>query len=208
MQNPIDQLTEIFRRFPGIGPKQAKRFVYYLLSRPDYDLKKLTEAINSLHGEINECSSCHRFFPKNGRPGDECALCSDPNLDRSILLVVEKDIDLDNIKKSGAHQGSYFIIGGLIPILEKKPEERIRLRQLRARVEKDFRSGTIKEVILALSASPDGDNTAEYLNASLHDLINQGLKVSVLGRGLSTGTELEYSDSDTIKNALQNRHST
>jgi recombination protein RecR len=205
MASPIEQLTEIFRHFPGIGPKQARRFVYYLLGRPDYDLKKLAGLLNLLHNEVSECRDCHRFFPKNATAGAICSLCADQDIDHSSLLVVEKDVDLDNIKKSGAYTGRYFVLGGLIPILEKNPEEKVRLKLLRERIETDYRAGNLKEVILALSANPDGDNTADYLQATLHHLMDTGLKVSLLGRGLSTGTELEYSDADTIKNALKNR---
>jgi recombination protein RecR len=205
MSSPIDQLTDIFRRFPGIGPKQARRFVYFLLSRPGHELSKLASLISQLPGEVNECSSCHRFFPRSSGTSTLCSNCSDANLDHSLLLVAEKDIDLDTIRKSGAYTGRYFVLGGLIPILDKNPEERVRLKLLRERVVKDFASGQLKELIIALSASPDGDNTAEYLKAALHDLSDKGLRISLLGRGLSTGTELEYSDADTIKNALKNR---
>ena len=114
--------------------------------------------------------------------------------------------DLENIRKMGIYNGKYFILGGLIPILEKNPAQRIKEGELLKLVEQKVKANSLKEIIIALSVTRDGDNTIEYLEKLLEPYKTQGMKISILGRGLSSGTEIEYSDSDTIKNALANRH--
>lgn len=121
-------------------------------------------------------------------------------------MIVAKDIDLETVHKSGAYDGCYFILGGLIPLFEKEPEKIVRLNQLIDKVEKESKEGHLKEIILALSANTEGDYTADLIKAKLQPLLErQQIKISTLGRGLSTGTEVEYSDKETILNALKNR---
>ncbi|HEY9583212.1 MAG TPA: toprim domain-containing protein [Candidatus Paceibacterota bacterium] len=204
MSDIISQLTELFMQFPGIGPRQARRFVYFLLRQDSIYIKTLLEQIKELRESVNECKSCFRFFLSKGfeleNRKSTCELCSDIHADKSILLIIEKDVDLENVRKTGKFRGQYFVLGGLLPILEKQPESRIRINELRRRLEKDK---DIKEVILALSANPMGDNTIDYLRLEISKYLN--IIISTLGRGLSTGTELEYSDSSTLSHALENR---
>lgn len=200
----INRLTEQFTRFPGIGPRQAKRFVYYLLTRDPRTLDDLSRLIQELRREVHHCKSCFRYF--TGHQRDVCDICADPNRSVSQLMVVEKDADFENIERSGTFEGKYFVLGGSVPVLEKEPEKRIRAKSLLERVERDAQAGILEEVILALSANPEGDSTERYLKELLSPLQEQSLfTISHLGRGLSTGSELEYSDSETIRNALKNR---
>lgn len=195
----IDKLTALFKRFPGIGPRQAKRFVFFLLRQDEQFLRDLADAILKLKQEIKQCEGCYRFFArqKNGM----CEICRAG--DSSTLMIVEKDIDLENINRAGAYTGLYFVLGGLVPILEKEPEKRVRAQELLKRI-KEIKN--LKEIIVALSASPDGDNTVSYLKEFIKiQLPTSNLQLTTFGRGLSTGSELEYSDQDTIKNALKNR---
>lgn len=207
MTNAIEKLSQIFRDFPGIGPRQAKRFAYFLLARDDEYLKKLGIAIYNIKREIVQCGECHRYFPPASpaqRSKKICELCASSSRDGSLLMIVEKDIDLENIRKAGVYNGHYFVLGGVLPILEKEPEKRIRIKELEKLI--DRRSRDIKEIILALSANAEGDNTMEYLKNKLRTTLEaKEIKISLLGRGLSTGTELEYSDNETLKNALKNR---
>ncbi len=188
------RLEEIFARFPGIGPRQAKRFVYYLLGRSPSAVKELTDLIHDVKRSTSECDRCHRFFVGKSVV---CSICSDSTRDQSVLMVIARDSDFETVEKSGAYKGLYFILGGTIPILDKEPEKRVRLNELLTRIKHDKPT----EVILSLNATPEGENTTELLKTKI-----TGTKVSILGRGLSTGAELEYVDSDTIRNALQNRH--
>lgn len=202
----LDKLIESFRQFPGIGPRQARRFVYFLLSQNKTYRESLSENIKKIRDTIEICKSCYRYFPKGKIETIECSICRDVNRDNTILLVVSRDVDYENIEKSGSFKGKYFILGGNIPILEKEPESKIRAKELASLVLKQIKSG-LKEVILALNLTPEGENTEEFLEKYLKPLGDKhNFKISKLGRGLSTGLELEYSDSETIKNALQNRN--
>lgn len=119
-----------------------------------------------------------------------------------MLMIIERDADFENIEKSKIYEGKYFILGGKVPILEKNPENRIRVSQLKERIKDE----NIKEIILALSVNPDGENTERYVRELLTPLAEKdSIKITMLGRGLSTGIELEYPDSDTLKNAFKNR---
>ena len=120
-------------------------------------------------------------------------------------MIVARDVDFEAIEKSHSYLGYYFILGGTVPILEKEPDKKIRAKELLALTKKRGADG-LKEIIVATSVNPEGENTFEYVEKLLSPVTRQfGIKFSGLGRGLSTGTELEYSDSDTIKNALKNR---
>ncbi len=199
--NSIDKLTEIFSRFPGIGPRQAKRFVYFLLQRHNGTTEDLIRALGELKVETSQCSRCFRFFPKNNTGTLLCNICSDKNRDQSILMIVPRDTDLDAVEKSRSFKGIYFVLGGALPILEKEPERRIRINELYSRLKAE--GPTFKEIILAMNANNEGENTADYLKEHLSPLTQASF--SILGRGLSTGAELEYADPETLKNALLHR---
>lgn len=206
--NSIERLTKLFAEFPGIGPKQAKRFVYFLITRSGAYVDELKKEIGDLKYEIEMCSDCKRYFVKNGdKTIKTCVICSDTSRDQSSLMVVGRDIDFENIEKSHSFDGKYFILGGLVPILDKNPEMRIRLTELYNSIDKSGKAGILKEIIIALDANSEGEYTGELIKSYLSPLVSKyNIKISELGRGLSTGTELEYSDADTIKNALKNRH--
>jgi recombination protein RecR len=199
--NTINKLTELFSKFPGIGPRQAKRFVYFLLTRNSSFLEELARLLLELKKEVSTCESCMRFFANSGNT-KVCDICRDVNRQDEMLMIVERDADFENIEKSKVYEGKYFILGGKVPILEKNPENRIRVNELKERIKDE----NIKEIILALSVNPDGENTERYVRELLSPLAEENsIKITMLGRGLSTGIELEYPDSDTLKNAFKNR---
>jgi len=144
--NSIDKLSEIFARFPGIGPRQAKRFVYFLLSRNGDYVGELVRAVQSLKKEIVQCGECMRFFvyPEHSRGAKICSICADDTRDSSMLMIVPRDIDFEAVEKSGSYKGFYFILGGVVPILEKEPEKRIRIKELDTRIKN---AKDIKEII-------------------------------------------------------------
>ncbi len=200
-----DKLIELFKQFPGIGPRQAKRFVYFLLTRPSGYTVELSKLISEIKTNVVCCDECFRFFAKNGHPSDTCPTCLDKNRDGKLLMIVSHDVDFENVERTGSFNGHYFILGGAVPILEKNPEKKIRQKELLKTVEKKIKNG-LQEIIIALNYNPEGENTLTYVSQILQPLSEKHkIKISTLGRGLSTGTELEYSDSDTIKNALKNR---
>lgn len=198
----IDKLTEIFKEFPGIGERQAKRFVYFLMARNPAYSENLAELIKDLKKETAQCKECFRFFILN-KNEKTCDICANVNSDSSTLVIVEKDSDLESIRKSRVYHGKYFVLGGLVPIVEKNTKSRVRIEELKKKLEN---SKDLKEIILAFSISPQGDHTDTYVRQQLKDITEKlNIKISSLGKGLSTGTELEYSDNDTLKNALKNR---
>ncbi len=211
--SPIARLTEYSREFPGIGPRQARRFAYHLLTRNTSTLEDISRLIIDIKKNVRVCSSCFRFFSTQNSSitsastqstnATLCPICSDPSRDHTQLMIVSRDADFESIEKSRAYQGLYFILGGTVPILEKAPETRIRSRELTSRITSDT---SIAEIIISQSATSEGEHTADYLRSLIKNITgDRSLAISVLGRGLSTGSELEYADADTIKNALTNR---
>ncbi len=197
------KLIELFKEFPGIGPRQAKRFVYFLLNRNPAYTSDLAKLMLEVRATVHSCDTCFRFFPNTTHT--TCSVCSDNTRDKKLLMLVSHDVDFENIEKTHFYNGYYFILGGSVPILEKTPEKRIRQNDLVKTIEKKTKE-SLAEIIMALNYNPEGENTLSYLTQILKPVTEKnGIKISTLGRGLSTGTELEYSDSDTIKNALKNR---
>lgn len=201
--NIIEKLTEIFKEFPGIGERQAKRFVYFLMSKNGSYAENLSLLIKELKKDTAQCTECFKFFLSDNKKEEVCEICADVNADTSLLLVAEKDSDLESIHKSRIYNGKYFILGGLVPIVEKNTNTKIRMIELISKIKKEK---DLKEIILAFSLNPQGNHTDFYIRNQLKPITESlGIKISSLGKGLSTGTELEYSDNDTLKNALKNR---
>src|SRR3990167_5341958 len=198
----ISRLMELFQKLPGIGPRQARRFVYALADEEPKTMEEFSDLIKRLKTEVSRCAECFRIFSASG--GRElCNICGDANRDGSKLLVLEKDADLENLEKNHIFEGKYHVLGGLISPLRPEKQEKLKLKELYKRVE---RSQDIKEIILGLSPTTEGDMTVRYIEKILEHLQkSRKLKISRLARGLSTGTELEYSDRDTLKHAFENR---
>ena len=200
MADRVEDLARAFERFPGIGPRQARRFVYHLLGVSSSDRARMADLIAQLAADVRQCTECMRF----GNGGNTvCKYCSDPLRDDSLLLVVEKDQDLLALERAGTYKGRYFVLGGVLTLSGKGV---IRERELVRAIEKRLTKG-LKEIILALSATNEGENTVDHLRQVL-DSYRDKAKLTQLGRGLATGSELEYSDAETLSGALQNRKET
>ncbi|MEK7109410.1 MAG: toprim domain-containing protein, partial [Patescibacteria group bacterium] len=171
-----------------------RRFMQYLLAAAPGLRADLAEQIRALGADTAQCKSCFKWFVGKG---GQCPICADSHRDTSILFVVEKDADIDNVERSG-YKGRYFVLGGTVPLAAEEPARHIRIRELQKRLAENG----LVEVILGLSATTEGDHTRNILQEILKD---SGIKISSLGRGLSTGSELEYADPDTIHQALANR---
>ena len=194
-----EKLIELFLKFPGIGPRQAKRFVYFLAGEEKNYVDNLVKLISDIKSGMKQCESCFRYFnsSKSGVDEELCPICANSNRSSSEIMIVEKDVDLENIERMSVFNGKYFVLGGLISLNgNEKPE--VRMKQLYDKIQKEKPA----EVILATSATVEGENTNLYIERILEPL---KIKISRLGRGLSTGAELEYSDTETIENALINR---
>ena len=200
---PIQKLIDLFIRFPGIGPRQATRFAFYLLGEDKNAVRSIAAAIHALHERVGFCNKCYASVElKDGTKTIHCATCRDPNRNAAAIMVVEKEADLSNIEKTGKFHGTYHVLGGIIDPLDSSAPLRLHIKELFERAKELKEKDATVEVILATNATTEGDQTALYLERILRPL---EIKVSRLGRGLTTGTELEYSDEMTIINALTNR---
>lgn len=198
MTDHIPKLVALFEHFPGIGPRQARRFVYALLDMDEQAVRNLADGLLALRAETHRCTECFRAF---GGAGTICSVCS-VHGNSPTLLVVERDVDLENLEKFGIYDGLTFILGGTVSSVGVDTKS-VRLREL---FEKIKRSPRIVELILATSATNEGDTTAAYVAKILEEFIKAGrLTITRLGRGLSTGTQLEFSDRATLEQAIKNR---
>ena len=200
-EDAIQRLTSLFEKFPGIGPRQAGRFVQYLLRTSSATRREIADAVHRLAENVRQCGECMRFQSDKGKI---CSICSNDGRDATLLAVVASDADLAALEKSGTYRGHYFVLGGTIHLASEKTTG-LRIKQLLTRMN-DLRSRSLKEVILAFPANPEGDATSIRVREEIMEN-DQGLTliISTLGRGLSTGSELEYADPETLKNALESR---
>jgi len=205
--NNLDKLIALFETFPGVGARQAKRFAFHVLTMQEDDSKELAKLISEIKGTVVECSSCHRFFATSNKE-TICSLCHSSNRNHNRLLIVERDSDIQAIERAGVYDGLYFVFGGTVPLLNAGENKRLRGGALKATVEARLSEG-LNEVIIGFSINPDGENTARFVESIIGEMLKEkSILISYLGRGLSTGSELEYADAETIKNALKNRSST
>jgi recombination protein RecR len=203
MHTPFDQLTELLRQLPGIGPRQARRLAYFIVRKDKGWVHLLSEALRTARAEVAECIQCRRLFStKNSK--ELCTICGNSARDTHMLLVVEKDVDLENIERTGVYKGLYFVLGGTVSMLDKEPEKKVRIRSLETLLRQPALE--VKEVILALSATTEGEDTVNFLREKLTPFLqDRNIPLRALGRGLSTGTELEYVDTETMESALKGR---
>jgi len=202
--NAFDQLTELLRQLPGIGPRQARRLAFFLVRKDATWVERFAHTLTSARNDIAQCALCMRLHPR--RPGAAlCDLCADEARETRTLMIVEKDVDLENIERTGVYTGRYFVLGGTAGPLDKNPEKRIRILQLEALLTQH--GASIEELIFALSATTEGEDTLSFVHERIQPHVERAqLKITVLGRGLSTGTELEYVDRDTMQSALRGRN--
>ncbi|MBI2121685.1 MAG: recombination protein RecR [Candidatus Sungbacteria bacterium] len=203
---PIQKLIDLFTKFPGIGPRQATRFVFFMLKNRAL-IPDLRQGLADLDRKIAFCPLCYRALEQNGEKGAYCMLCRDTKRNSRQIAVVEKEADLQNLEKTGSYSGLYHVLSGLIAPLDPNSPKGLHLKELHERVNNLLEKERKCEIILATGTTTEGDMTALYIERILAPLKNKfpELKISRLGRGLSLGSELEYADEVTLKNALTNR---
>lgn len=189
LENAVAELAKL----PGIGSKTALRLALHLLRKDASVAEALGNAIIEMRRGVNYCPQCHNITEEG-----TCSICSDSRRDRSIICVVENVKDVITIESTGEHHGLYHVLGGLISPLDGIGPGDIEIESLRKRVE----GGEVKEVILALSPTMEGDTTNFYIFKKLSDT---PVKITMLARGLSIGNELEYTDELTLGRSIQNR---
>src|SRR3989344_7598765 len=198
----VANLIEALEQLPGIGPKTAARLTYYLLHAPDSLSEKLSESLANLKKRTKVCSIC-----QNITEVDPCEICDDANRDRSVICVVEDPLDVWAIEKSGAFSGLYHVLHGVIAPLDNIGPDDLRIRELLARLQKDYsdnpkKGPTLKELILATNPSMEGEATAMYIERLIKPL---GIKTTRIARGIPIGAEIEYADEVTLRRALEGR---
>jgi len=202
MSEEYNKLFEYFKTFPGIGKRQAERFVFHVLTKDQFWVDNFMNEISKAKAGVKECVDCCRVFKnKYGEKFELCDICRSQVRDRNILAVVEKNIDADVMLKKGAWTGLIFVLGGQFQVIEKKNPPRINLEELI----KFIRKNNFQEILLCNSLNPDGIFTANVLHQKIKELEIPNLRITSFGRGFSTGTELEYADKETLENALKNR---
>lgn len=194
----LEKLAQLFEQFPGIGPRQAKRFVYFLLRADASYREQLTKNILSLSQGVTRCSLCGRYIPKQS---SRCSICSDAGRDAHTLMIVAKDADVESFEHAGVFKGLYLVTGALIPLTEQQIPAK-----MRSSITERINTSQPTEIILALPVTTDGEHTREILTDTLKEM-NQSWTITTLGRGLSTGSELEYADVETLENAFRSRRS-
>ncbi len=197
MNSKFQQLVKLFQRLPGVGPRQAARFVISLLDQPEENLKELGESIHNLKRDISFCGECFNISENHF-----CHICHDTKRDKTKLMVVEKITDLESMEKTGLYKGLYHILGGAIDPLEKIVPANLRIKELEKRIDK-MASDQDVELIIATNPNTSGEMTALYLKDVFAN--KKGISITRLGRGLASGSHLEYADEITLKHALDYR---
>lgn len=198
---PLLKLASAFRRFPGIGSRVALRFALYVMKAEDREVEELIASIREVKSKISLCSFCFAPFEGEGL----CGICSDTTRLSSMLLVIEKEGDLEAIEKTKKYRGLYFILGGTVGNLKKEEIEKLRMADLVSRLKNPSSygvTGSVQEVILATNPTLEGESTALYVERHIEPL---QLKTTRLGRGLPIGGEVEYADEETLSLALEGR---
>jgi recombination protein RecR len=200
----IQKLIALFSKFPTVGPRTAARFVYYLIGLNKAETDEIINSISALKKNIRVCRFCFSpfepFDTAQGKGhGDFCNVCLSPLRDKSLLCIVEKEADFNAIEKTKKYNGRYFILGGTFSSLRRADIEKLRFRDLGARMKSNKE---IKEVILAINPTADGEATTLYLERFLKPF---NKKTTRLGIGLPAGGELEYADEETLRSALERR---
>lgn len=190
----LEQAVQEFAKLPGIGRKTALRLVLYLLRQETDDVTHFADTIARMRREVKRCKVCH-----NISDSDTCPICSDPRRDSSTICVVENIQDVMAVENTQQFHGCYHVLGGVISPMDGIGPADLEIESLVARVA----SGEVKEVILALGSTMEGDTTNFYIFRKLAPYTN--VKISIIARGISVGDELEYTDEVTLGRSILNR---
>ncbi len=195
----VERLTGALQALPGFGPRSAQRAAFFLLQHRSDVLKDLLEALSAAKKDVTRCRLCNTFTE-----GDLCAVCADEKRDGGLLCVVESPADQMALDASLAWPGLYFVLSGRLSPVEGVGPAEIGMPQLLKRIAAGVEEGVLREVVVATSYTPEGDATAYYLIDSVKKRW-PSLRITRLARGLPAGIEIEYTDLNTIANAVYSR---
>jgi recombination protein RecR len=191
----LTNLIEAFGLLPGVGPRTAERYAYYLARREANSSQELATALQGLPGGIGYCKKTFALVPAGQALSD---LYTDPRRDKKVVAVVAEPFDLVALEKTGQFHGTYHVLGGLVSPIDGIGPEQLHIKELVQRIDDD----KVEEVILATNASVEGESTALYIQQQIGD---RDVKVTRLARGLPIGVDLEYADQITLSRALEGR---
>jgi len=191
IQNLIDDFSDL----PTVGPKTAQRYAFYLLKQPQNKLEHIARHIQDIKKGLKICNNCMSISENN-----PCSICSNPERSKDVLCIVGTQAEMLAIEKGGKYNGLYFILGKTIKPQEgiDNPINKINISRLKNKLDDKI----IKEIILALSPTIEGETTGMYIQKLLKPY---NIKTTRLARGLSMGSDIEYADEITLNNALKNR---
>lgn len=192
----VDEVVHEFSRLPGIGKRSALRLALHLLKVPEVDVNRLGKTLQRLREEICYCKVCNNISDT-----ELCSICSNRNRDETILCVVEDIRDIIAIENTNQFKGKYHVLGGIISPMDGVGPENLNIISLIERI----RSTTINEIIMALSATMEGDTTAFFIFKKIQQSGLKGFRFSTIARGVSIGDELEYADEVTLGRSILNR---
>lgn len=191
----LTELIDAFGKLPGVGPRTAERYAYYLMRHEPGTSRKLADALEQLHGGIGYCKRTFALVPAGLELSD---LYTDPRRDKQTIAVVAEPFDILALEKTGQYHGTYHVLGGLISPIDDIGPEQLHIKELIERIDED----DVQEIILATNASVEGESTALYIQQQIGD---RPVKISRLARGLPIGVDLEYADQITLSRALEGR---
>lgn len=192
----LTDLIEALGQLPGVGPRSAERYAYFLLKTSKDRSYKLSKALDSLHDGIKTCPVTYALIDSEE---DVSPLYTDNSRDKSVVALVADAFDIIALEKTSLYSGTYHVLGGLISPLDGVGPEQLHIPELKKRIKND----DVKEIILATNASVEGETTALYIQQELESI--DGLKITRLARGLPIGVDLEYADQITLGRALEGR---
>jgi len=196
VNSTVEHLAMLLRRFPGIGFKRAREMAEFLLKESPTFRKELIEAIEALDN-VGLCKECF-YYAEPGK--DLCYICSDDSRDGSVICVVEDTEAVDRIEETGAYNGLYHVLWGIVDMKKGKMPDGEKIEKLMERLQ----SPHVKEVILAMSATTEGELTAEYIADEIRER-GIDVKITTLARGISVGTEITFASPETLARAIEGR---
>lgn len=191
----LNDLVEAFGLLPGVGPRTAERYAYYLVRHQGDTAYKLAAALEALGDGVSYCQKTFALIPAGQKLS---SLYTDPSRDKTTIAVVAEPFDLVALEKTGQFQGTYHVLGGLVSPIDGVEPEQLHIKELIKRIDED----KVEEVILATNASVEGESTALYIQQQIGD---RKVRITRLARGLSVGVDLEYADQITLGRALEGR---
>ena len=193
LPGPVEELLAALSRLPGIGPRSAERLALHLVQTDLNQVRSLAQCLVNCRERVGFCSTCGALTESQ-----PCKLCADDRRDGATLCVVERPVDILSLEKASAFKGKYHVLGGKLSPLNGIGPEDLRIQALEDRV----RSGTVKELVLALSSDVEGDATSHYLAKRL---TGSGVRMTRLAQGLPAGAGLDFADALTLSRALEGR---